>query len=120
MNASKVFALRLKMLRKSANLSQDELAKNLFVTQQTIALWETGKRDLKSEKIISLAKFFNVSADYILGIDNRKSNGMAEIEEFELRRKNEKTHDALAMIERACKVLRKEWGCDSRADGSGE
>lgn len=57
---------RIAKLRNSRGLNQEQLAKELNVSPSTIAMWETNKRALKDESIISLANFFNVSTDYIL------------------------------------------------------
>jgi len=58
---------RLKSLREYRNLKQSELAKEFNVSQSTIAMWETGKRDPDSESIQKMADYFNVSVDYLLG-----------------------------------------------------
>ena len=58
---------RLKSLRESKKLKQSELAKEFKVSQSTIAMWETGKRDPDSESIKRVADYFNVSIDYLMG-----------------------------------------------------
>lgn len=58
---------RLKSLREYRNLKQSELAKEFNVSQSTIAMWETGKRDPDSETIQKMADYFDVSVDYLLG-----------------------------------------------------
>lgn len=59
----------IRELRKERNMSQSDLAKLLFTSQDTISLWEVGKSypDLKS--LIELTKIFGVTADYLLGIE---------------------------------------------------
>ncbi len=59
---------RIKRLREDKGLTQAELAKKLNVKRETVNQWENNVRDLKTQYTISLAKEFNVSADYILGI----------------------------------------------------
>lgn len=56
-------------LRKEYGLTQSDLANELFVSQDTISLWELNKSlpDIKS--LIKLAQIFNVSTDYILGLE---------------------------------------------------
>lgn len=61
---------RIQELREKKNMTQTELAKDLNVKQQTINQWEKGERDLKTGAIIALAKYFNVTADYILCISD--------------------------------------------------
>lgn len=60
--------LKIKELRIERNLSQTDLAKIFYTSQDTISLWENEKvlPDLKS--LILICKFFNVSADYLLGL----------------------------------------------------
>lgn len=54
-------------LRKQHHLSQTELAKAVHVSQATVTAWETGKAEPSSSALNTLASYFNVSADYLLG-----------------------------------------------------
>ena len=54
-------------LRKQHRLSQTELAKAVHVSQATVTAWETGKAEPSSSALNTLASYFNVSADYLLG-----------------------------------------------------
>ncbi len=65
-----VFQQRLKELRKSKGLSQSELGEIIGVTYSSISYWEKGINEPKACYIISLAKFFGVSTDYLLGFDD--------------------------------------------------
>jgi len=58
---------RLKSLRKSKRLTQDQLAERLSIGVQTIKRYETGKQDASSTHVVLIADFFNVSTDYLLG-----------------------------------------------------
>ena len=64
--------IRLKELRKKNGLSQAEFAKQINVAQNTVSNWENGNRSIDSEKAITIAEFFGVTIDYLLGnnIDN--------------------------------------------------
>ena len=64
------FKNRLRELRLEMNLSQMQLAKKLNISQSAIAKWELGKTEPTASAIILLSKFFNVTTDYILGIEN--------------------------------------------------
>ncbi len=64
------FSNRLKELRNELNLSQQSLAKAIGVTQKAIDFWEKDINEPKVSYIIKLAKFFKVSTDYLLGIEN--------------------------------------------------
>ena len=66
----KVFAERLTQLRKSRDLSQATLAKDISVSLGIICYWETGKSDPTAPKIVKVAKYFNVTADYLLGLSD--------------------------------------------------
>ena len=60
---------RIKMLRTENHISQSRLAKALGVSQKAVSLWESGDRVPSATVIASLAKYFGVSADYLLGLD---------------------------------------------------
>ncbi len=63
------FAERLKELRIDKSLSQRDLAKQVGVSQPAIARWEAGLQIPNIEVAIMFAKFFNVSTDYLLGLE---------------------------------------------------
>lgn len=64
------FGLILKELRKEKRLTQTELAVELCTTQDTISLWELKKSYPDVLTLIKIAKFFDVSCDYLLGLEN--------------------------------------------------
>ncbi|MBR2406988.1 MAG: helix-turn-helix transcriptional regulator [Clostridia bacterium] len=59
---------RIRELREDRDLSQTEIAKILKTTQQQYSKIETGRSDISGEKLKLLAEFYQVSADYILGL----------------------------------------------------
>ncbi len=59
---------RLRDLREDMDLTQDELVKRLGMHKTTYTNYEQGKREPPFELIIKLAKFYNVSIDYIAGL----------------------------------------------------
>lgn len=61
---------RIKEIRTEHNLSQAEFGKLFFVSQDTVSLWEKGKSYPNTEFVIAIAKKFNISADYILCLEN--------------------------------------------------
>ena len=61
------FVERLKELRKEKGLSQAQLATATGLTQTAIAYWETGRRNPTAQAVIILARYFEVSTDYLLG-----------------------------------------------------
>ena len=58
---------RLKELRLERTLSQSQLAKAIGISQSAIAYWETAQRTPNAQAIIILARYFNVTTDYLLG-----------------------------------------------------
>ena len=58
--------MRLKELRKSRKLSQQKLAMDLNINQNSISRYETGEREADYTTLIRLADYFNVSIDYLL------------------------------------------------------
>ena len=65
-----IFAERLKELRTEKGLSQRELAKAVGLTQGAITHWENGVRSPSGEALILLAKYFGVTSDYLLGLED--------------------------------------------------
>ena len=59
---------RIKALREDRDLTQAEVAKVMKTTQQQYSKIENGKADISAEKLMLLAKFYQVSVDYILGL----------------------------------------------------
>lgn len=60
---------RIPELRKASGWSQVEVAKRLGVTKQTVSNWENGNIQPSIEMLVRLAKLFNISTDYLLGLD---------------------------------------------------
>lgn len=61
------FGQRLQMLRKQKGLSQEELARLLYVTRQSVSLWENDKTMPGIDLLIKLSSLFNISTDELLG-----------------------------------------------------
>ena len=62
------FAKRLAQLMKENKISQDVLAKEIGYSQRAVSKWINEQSEPCATAIISCAKFFDVSTDYILGI----------------------------------------------------
>lgn len=65
-----IFRERLKELRKSANLSQKQLADILKTNNSSLCDWERGRSEPCLETLVNMAMFFNVSIDYLLGLED--------------------------------------------------
>ena len=66
----KIFAERLKELREEKKLSTKALGNILNVSDATISRWENDINEITAENLYKVAKYFNVSCDYLLGLDN--------------------------------------------------
>ncbi|MED1382110.1 helix-turn-helix transcriptional regulator [Bacillus mycoides] len=65
-----LFGQTLKQLRKSHDLTQAELAETLNLSQSQIKNWETDRFQPDIETLASIASFFNVSLDVLVGFSN--------------------------------------------------
>ena len=63
---------RLTELRHSKNLTETELSSKIGFAQTTYSFYEIGKRRPTTMKLLSIAQFYNVSVDYIVGRTNNK------------------------------------------------
>lgn len=60
----------LKALRDSLNMTQEEFGKSIGLAKSTYNNYETGVREPKSDFWIAIAQKYNVSIDYLMGIEN--------------------------------------------------
>ena len=67
----KSLGAKIKKLRIEAKLTQPQLAEKVGVTKGVISFWENDVNEPKAGYIKILAECFGVSADYLLGIDNK-------------------------------------------------
>lgn len=75
---------RIKELRIEKNMSQLRLGMELSVSQEAISSYETSKAVPTIEVLILIAKFFDVSVDYLLGVDPiRKRILKSDLDSFE-------------------------------------
>ena len=65
-----IFCERLKSLRIEKKLSQPDLAKLIDVSKGMISFWENGINEPTISNVIKLCQIFEVSADYLLGIED--------------------------------------------------
>lgn len=65
----RIFGERLKELRQEQGLSIFALSELLKISDATICRWENNINDVKGEQLVVLAKFFDVTTDYLLGLE---------------------------------------------------
>lgn len=63
---------RMRALREDRDLTQSELGRILNKSQQGYNHIETGRAELKIDDLVRLCRFYNLSADYIIGLTDRK------------------------------------------------
>lgn len=73
----------LRQLRKSKNMTQSALASVLGVSTATVAMWETARREPDTSTLITLAAYFGVSVDYLLGSEKTPPETDKELEGVE-------------------------------------
>lgn len=59
---------RIRNLREDKDLTQEDLAKFLNISQTTYSRYESGALDIPSQSLIKLAEYYSTSIDYLLGI----------------------------------------------------
>ena len=63
---------RIRDLREDKDMTQTQMAEILNCSQRVYSNYEKGERDIPTDILIALAKFYNTSTDYILGLTNKK------------------------------------------------
>ena len=66
----KKFSERLRELRLEKKLSMKQLAKAINTTDAAVSNWENEVNEPKISYLVALSQFFNVSADYLLGLED--------------------------------------------------
>ena len=66
------YRIRMRNLREDNDLTQREVAKVINKSQQGYSHIEDGRAELKIEDLIKLCKFYGVSADYFIGLDEKQ------------------------------------------------
>lgn len=89
------FGIILKTQRLKEDLTQAQLAQKLGVTKSVISAYETGLRLPSYDILIHIAKIFNVSTDFLLGVENKRDIDLSGLSQEEI--------DALMNLIRAMK-----------------
>ena len=84
---------RLKDLRNKRGLTLEALAKATKISRSALGAYETGEfKDISPFSIVTLAKFYGVTTDYLMGVSNLEKEADAEIQELRL------TNEALNVL----------------------
>ena len=65
--------LRIRDLREDNDLSQEKVSKYLMCDQSLYSKYERGEREIPLKLVVELARFYNVSIDYIVGLTDDPS-----------------------------------------------
>ena len=74
MNKLEIYHYRMRGLREDNDLTQTQVASVLGVAQTTYSQYELNQRALPIESLIKLCEFYDVSADYMLGLSKNKKH----------------------------------------------
>ncbi len=74
-----IFAIRLNQLIKENNITKYKLAKEIKVSKQSVLYWCSGKSEAKGSNIREIAIYFDVSTDYLLGLENENGTKVNNI-----------------------------------------
>ena len=95
MNRNALFPSRLRELRNKLGVSQDKMAQALGVSKSTLGLYETGDTLPDARTLRDIAVYFNVSADWLLGLTDTRS---ADIEVKQICKKTGLSEGAVASV----------------------
>lgn len=66
----KTFGEKIKELRSERGLTQKQVAETLSVTISTLSHWECNYQEPSFKDLAAICKFYNVTADYLIGLKN--------------------------------------------------
>lgn len=75
---------RLRLLREEKGLFQKDIAALLKVSIPAVNQYESGKRDMSTETVVTLAEYFGVSTDYLLGKSDIRNPEEINIDEADI------------------------------------
>lgn len=75
---------RIKHLRVSLGMNQIEFGEKLNVTKQSVSNWENGNIMPSIDMLIKISTAFSVSADYLLGLDEKRTLDVSGLSENQI------------------------------------
>ncbi len=79
-----MIADRIKSLREQQDMTQSDLAKQLGITRSSVNAWEMGISVPSTQYIVELAHIFNVSTDYLLGVNTTSTVSVAGLSDKDI------------------------------------
>ena len=79
-----MIAEKVKKLREQKGLSQAELARLLGITRSSVNAWEMGISVSLTQYIVDLAGVFDISTDYLLGVDSSSTISVAGLTDSDI------------------------------------
>lgn len=79
-----MIAEKVKKLREQKGLSQAELARLLGITRSSVNAWEMGISVPSTQYIVDLAGVFEISTDYLLGVDSSSTVSVAGLTDADI------------------------------------
>ncbi len=80
-----MIADKIKSLREQNSMTQAELAKRLGITRSSVNAWEMGISVPSTQYVVELAEIFDVSTDYLLGVNRTAVVSVAGLDEKDIR-----------------------------------
>ena len=71
-------------IRKEKQLTQEEFGRLFHVTRQTVSNWENDNILPSIEMLVKIANFFEVSTDYLLGLDKKRTLDVENLTEIQI------------------------------------
>lgn len=99
---------RIRELRKNMNMSQEALADKIGTTQQAVSRMENNAYDIPSDLLIEMAKHFNVTTDYILGISDTKRDYNGQ---YRMNQEMDKCYDIVLRYQNLSEINKKTLRC---------
>lgn len=102
-----MFDKRLKELRQKRNITQWQLAEGLNLSPSSITMYENGRRLPDIPTIINIAKYFNVSVDYLIGNSDIPNTNIIDESEL-LNLINNLSQEKINILKQFIEILTKE------------
>lgn len=75
---------KIKALREQQNMTQSALAKQLGITRSSVNAWELGISVPSTQYIVELAHIFNISTDYLLGVESTSTVNVSGLDDKDI------------------------------------